>query len=75
MNYRKKILSIFILLSFAFGIYLIYMFGKTFFWDNTIFQKSKVNIYIYEGDDFEKVISVLPSVLAAVWTIISTLTL
>ena len=66
MNYRKKILGIFVLLSFAFGIYLIYLFGKTFFWDNTIFQKSKVNIYIYEGDDFEKVISVLTPYLKSI---------
>ena len=55
MKYRKKILSIITLMGLAVGLYFIYLFGKTFFWENTIFEKKKVYIFIDEDDDFSEV--------------------
>ena len=59
MKYRKKILSIIVLMGLTFGLYFVYLFGKTFFWDNTIFEEPKVYVYINDGDDFSKVISTM----------------
>ena len=42
-------------MGLAVGLYFIYLFGKTFFWDNTIFEKKKVYIFIDEDDDFTEV--------------------
>lgn len=66
MKYRKKILSIIVLMGLAFGLYFVYLFGKTFFWDNTIFDEPKVYIYINEGDDFSKVISTMRPLLKSI---------
>ncbi|NCF30590.1 MAG: endolytic transglycosylase MltG [Bacteroidetes bacterium] len=66
MKYRKKILSIIVLMGLAVGLYFVYLFGKTFFWDNTIFEKSKVYVYINEGDDFTKVTSALTPLLKSI---------
>jgi UPF0755 protein len=66
MKYRKKILSIIVLMGLAFGLYFVYLFGKTFFWDNTIFEEPKVYVYINEGDDFSKVISTMRPLLKSI---------
>ena len=42
-------------MGLAVGLYFIYLFGKTFFWDNTNFEKKKVSIFIDEDDDFPDV--------------------
>jgi UPF0755 protein len=42
-------------MGLAVGLYFIYLFGKTFFWDNTNFEKKKVSIFIDEDDDFPEV--------------------
>ena len=66
MKYRKKILSIIVLMGLAFGTYFVYLFSKTFFWDNTIFEEPKVYVYINEGDDFSKVISTMKPLLKSI---------
>lgn len=55
MKYRKKILSLIVMMGLAFGLYFVFLFGKTFFWDNTIFEQEKVYVYINEDDDFTEV--------------------
>ena len=55
MKYRKKILTIIVLIGLAFGFYFVYMFSRTFFWDNTIFDQEKVYVFIKEGDNFNEV--------------------
>ena len=50
--YRRKILMVILLTGFAFGFYFVYLFGKTFFWDNTIFEEENIYVYIGEDDDF-----------------------
>ena len=42
-------------MGLAVGLCFIYLFGKTFFWENTIFEKKKVYIFIDEDDDFPEV--------------------
>jgi UPF0755 protein len=42
-------------MGLAVGLYFIYLFGKTFFWDNTNFEKKRVSIFIDEDDDFPEV--------------------
>lgn len=42
-------------MGLAVGLYFIYLFGKTFFWENTIFEEKKVYIFINEDDDFPEV--------------------
>jgi UPF0755 protein len=66
MKYRKKILSIIVLMGLTFGLYFVYLFGKTFFWDNTIFEEPKVYVYINDGDDFSKVISAMTPLLKSI---------
>ncbi|MEK9609342.1 MAG: endolytic transglycosylase MltG [Flavobacteriaceae bacterium] len=61
--YRKKILFLIVMMGLAFGLYFIFIFNKTFFWDNTAFEEESVAVYIYEGDDFNKVMSVLTPLL------------
>ena len=50
----------------VFGFYFFYLFGKTFFWDNTIFEEPKVYVYINEGDDFSEVISTMKPLLKSI---------
>ncbi len=50
--YLRKILMVIVLMGLAFGLYFINLFGKTFFWDNTIFEDEKIYVYIGESDDF-----------------------
>ena len=45
MKYRKKILTIIVLIGLAFSFYFVYMFSRTFFWDNTIFEQEKFMFY------------------------------
>ena len=66
MKYRKKILTIIVLIGLAFGFYFVYLFSRTFFWDNTIFDQEKVYIFIKEGDNFNKVRAVLTPFLKSV---------
>lgn len=66
MKYRRKILSVIILMGLVFGFYFVYLFSKVFFWDNTIFEKEKVYIYIHEGDDFGRVRTVLTPFLKSI---------
>ena len=66
MKYRKKILSIIVLMGLTFSLYFVYLFGKTFFWDNTIFEEPKVYVYINNGDDFSKVISAMTPLLKSI---------
>ena len=66
MKYRKKILSIIVLMGLAIGLFFVYLFGKTFFWNNTIFEETKVYVYINEGDDFAKVTSALTPLLKSI---------
>ena len=61
--YRKKILFLIVMMGLAFGLYFVFIFNKTFFWDNTAFEEESVAVYIYEGDDFNKVMSVLTPLL------------
>ena len=53
-------------MGLAFGLYFIYLFSKTFFLDNTIFEDKKVYIYINEGDDFKTVRSALTPLLKSI---------
>lgn len=39
-------------MGLALGFYFVSLFGKTFFWDNTIFEDEKIYVYIGESDDF-----------------------
>lgn len=66
MKYRRRILSVIILMGLVFGFYFVYLFSKIFFWDNTIFEKEKVYIYIHEGDDFGRVRTVLTPFLKSI---------
>ena len=66
MKYRKKILTIIVLIGLALGFYFVYMFSRTFFWDNTIFDQEKVYVFIKEGDNFNEVRSVLTPFLKSV---------
>ena len=66
MKYRKKILTIIVLIGLAFGFYFVYLFSRTFFWDNTIFDQEKVYVFIKEGDNFNKVRAVLTPFLKSV---------
>ena len=61
--YRKKILFLIVMMGLAFGLYFVFIFNKTFFWDNTAFEEESVAVYIYEGDDFNKVMIVLTPLL------------
>jgi UPF0755 protein len=53
--YRRKILMIIVLMGLAVGLFFVYLFAKTFFWDNTGFTEEKVYLYVHEGDDFSNV--------------------
>ncbi len=64
--YRKKILMIIVLMGLGFGLFFVFLFSKTFFWDNTVFQEDKVYVYIHEGDDFLKLQSNLTPLLKSV---------
>ena len=61
--YRKKILFLIVMMGLAFGLYFVFIFNKTFFWDNTAFEEESVSVYIYEGDDFNKMMGVLTKLL------------
>jgi len=50
--YLRKILVVIVLMGLALGFYFVSLFGKTFFWDNTIFEDEKIYVYIGESDDF-----------------------
>jgi len=66
MIYRKKILTVILLIGLAFGVYFVYMFSKTFFWDNTVFEQKKVYVFINEGDDFNEVKALLTPLLKSI---------
>ena len=64
--YRKKILIVIVLIGLGFGLYFVYLFSKTFFWDNTIFDQEKVYVFINEGDDFDRVKAVISPFLKSI---------
>ena len=64
--YRKKILMIIVLMGLGFGLYFVFLFSKTFFWDNTVFKEDKIYVYIHEGDDFLNLQSNLAPLLKSV---------
>ena len=53
--YRRKLLLVVVLMGLAVGLFFVYLFAKTFFWDNTNFTEEKVYLYLNEGDDFSHV--------------------
>ena len=59
MKYRKRILSFIVLLGLFFGVYFVYQFYKTFFWDNTKFQEKVVFVHVYEEDSFDDLLNKL----------------
>ena len=63
MKYRKKILSLMVLLGLFFGAYFVYQFYKTFFWDNTKFEEKVAFVHIYEDDSFDDLLDKLSPLL------------
>ena len=55
MNYSRKILLVITLIGLGVGLYFVYLFNRTFFWDNTVFSEEQVFVYIHPGDDFRAV--------------------
>lgn len=64
--YRRKIFTVVVLMGLAFGLFFVYLFAQTFFWDNTNFDSKEVYVYIKEGDDFSKVQSALSPLLKSI---------
>ena len=64
--YRREILMVILITGFVFGFYFIYLFGKIFFWDNTVFEEEKIYIYIDEGYDFMELKSILTPYLKSI---------
>ncbi len=64
--YRRKILMVILVTGLVFGFYFIYLFGKIFFWDNTVFEEEKIYIYIDEGYDFMELKSILTPYLKSI---------
>tara|TARA_B100001175_G_C19500754_1_gene637934 strand:- start:500 stop:1507 length:1008 start_codon:yes stop_codon:yes gene_type:complete len=53
-------------MGLAICLYFVYLFSKTFFLDNTVFEEKKVYVYINEGDEFLKVRSALTPLLKSI---------
>jgi len=55
-----------VLMGLVIGSYFVYLFSKTFFWDNTAFEEEKVYVYLREEDDFSSLIRQLKPLLKSV---------
>ena len=53
-------------MGLAFGIYFVYLFAETFFLDNTVFDDSKVYVYINEGDEFGDLVTSITPLLKSI---------
>ena len=64
--YRRGILMVILITGLAFGFYFVYLFGKVFFWDNTVFEEEKIYIYVGEGYEFMELKSILTPYLKSI---------
>ena len=53
-------------MGLVFGLYFVYLFAETFFLDNTVFDESKVYVYINEGDEFSDLLTSITPLLNSI---------
>ena len=54
MKYRRKLLFVIGFIGLVFGFYFVYLFSRTFFWDNTRFEEKVIYVYVKENQTFEE---------------------
>lgn len=64
--YRRKLLLVIVAIGLVFGLYFVYLFNKTFFWDNTRFDQEVIYLYIGDGETFESLCAQLTPYLKSV---------
>ena len=64
--YRRKLLLVIVAIGLFFGLYFVYLFNKTFFWDNTRFDQEVIYLYIGDGETFESLCAQLTPYLKSV---------